>query len=59
MNDTDKVIIALGFFTLVGFLAYCVLTLNTGSVVLGANNSSGYVTVAELKQARQDMRNGR
>lgn len=58
MNDTDKVIIALGFFTLVGFLAYCVLTLNTGSVTLGTN-SSGYVTVAELKQARQDMRNGR
>lgn len=57
MNDTDKVIIALGFFTLVGFMVYCVMTLNGGgSVALG--NQNGYITIAELKQARAD-RNGR
>lgn len=56
MNDTDKVIIALGFFTLVGFLAYCILTVNSGSVTLGNPNS--YVTVAELNKAREDRRVG-
>lgn len=56
MNDTDKVIIALGFFTLVGFLAYCVLTINGGAVSIG---QPSYVTVAEFKKAREEMRSGR
>lgn len=53
MDGTEKVIIALGFFTLIGFLAYCVFASTQGSVAtLGSDK---YVTVAELK----GMRNGR
>lgn len=50
MNDFDKVIIALGFFATVGFLAYCILTLNSGAVTL---SDRPYVTIAELKKARE------
>ena len=53
MNDTDKVVIALGFFTLVGFIVYCVLVMNTG---VALSNSPSYVTVAELKQMKQNRR---
>ena len=56
MDGTDKVIIALGFFTLVGFIVYCVMVINTTAPLV---SNTGYVTVAELKQARQEMRSGR
>lgn len=57
MNDTDKVIIALGFFTLVGFLAYCVVLVNSGGSI-NLNRPTDYVTVAEFKKVREEMRRG-
>lgn len=57
MNDTDKVLIALGFFVTIGFLAYCVLTMNAGGSV--ALSDRPYVTIAELRKARENGASGR
>lgn len=48
MNDTDKVIIALGFFTLVGFISYLYFL-----KVAPATPLSEGVSVADLKQMRE------
>lgn len=54
MQDTDKVIIALGFFTLVGFVSYLYFMRITATPALELDNS---VTATELQKMRE-RRNG-
>lgn len=48
MNETDKVVIALGFFTLVGFLAYLYFLRTTPAT------ATAEFTLADLKKAKEN-----
>lgn len=46
MDGTDKVIIALGFFTVIGLIVYFVYLSNGGSLIpFKANSAESWVTV--------------
>lgn len=49
MNDTDKVIIALGFFTLVGFLGYLYFLRLSPSAT-----ASTELSLNDLRKAKED-----
>jgi hypothetical protein len=51
VEGTDKVIIALGFFTVIGLIVYFVF-LSNGGTLIPARTTSGseWVTVSDLKK---------
>lgn len=49
MNDTDKVIIALGFFTLVGFLGYLYFLRLSPSA-----SATAELSLTDLRKAKED-----
>jgi hypothetical protein len=55
MNETDKVIICLGFFTLVGFIAYLYFMKVSPTGTLSQDN---WVSVSELRKIKEERKNG-